>query len=226
MEKMITTTNTRNKLQEMYQKKQLPLPTYQTIRCGGVDHQPLWKSTVTLYNGEQYVGDVCESKTKSDISAASYALTSLNQKKTLIKVCDPPVNQIKSTLMNSNSNISSQIRTAILVDTENLHKFIDEILDRLHEFTVYAFVGEHHCLVNKEYPSGVIKIISPSTRPNGTDTCIQVYTGMLLAQEAYDNYLIATRDYRFGPELVEMISAPNLGWVHKPARLITQGSQL
>jgi hypothetical protein len=111
------------------------------------------------------------------------------------------------------------------VDVENLPRFIDEIGSRLSIYTVYAFVGEHHCLIDKEYPKGVIKIISPSTRPDGTDCCMQVYTGMLLAQEAYDTYLIATRDH-YGSALVEMISSCNLGWIPKSARIITKASQL
>jgi hypothetical protein len=128
-------------------------------------------------------------------------------------------------LINKMNDLSISRRTAILVDVENLQKFIYEIVERINEFTVYAFVGEHHCLVDRQLPNGVIRIISPSTRSDGTDTCMQVYVGMLLTIEAHDNYLIATRDH-FGSTLVEMITCPNLGWVNKPARLVTKASQL
>lgn len=115
--------------------------------------------------------------------------------------------------------------TVILVDVENLPKFIDEIKHRVNEFVIYAFVGEHHCLSDKIFPEGVIKISSPSTRPDGSDTCMQVYTGVMLACEMFDNYIIVTRDH-YGSALVEMISTPGLGWKHKNARLVSKPSQL
>lgn len=115
--------------------------------------------------------------------------------------------------------------TVILVDVENLPKFIDEIKDRVNEFVIYAFVGEHHCLSDKIFPESVIKILSPSTRPDGSDTCMQVYTGVMLACEMFDNYIIATRDH-FGSTLVEMISTSGLGWKNKNARLVSKPSQL
>ena len=131
----------------------------------------------------------------------------------------------KSTKNKSINTTENKKRIAVLVDVENLHKFIEGITDRLNEFTVYAFIGIHHCLSDKEYPDNVIKILSPSTRPDGTDTCMQVYTGMLLSQEKYDEYIIVTRDH-FGSSLVEMIIYPSFGWKPKPARLVTKPSQL
>lgn len=217
--------NAKGKLQEIYQKKQLALPVYDTVRCGGVAHRPLWKSTVTLADGSQYSGDIHETKSKSDASAASYALILLNVQKSLTESSN--ISETNSSVINSSTAKPVDIigRTAVLVDVENLPKFIDEISHKLSAYTVYAFIGEHHCLIDKEYPGGVIKIISPSTRPDGTDCCMQVYTGMLLAQEAYDTYFIATRDH-YGSALVEMISSSNLGWTPKLARIVTKASQL
>jgi len=212
--------NSKNRLQEYFQKNQLPLPQYISVRNGGSDHQPLWKSTVTLYNGEQFHSDNYPSKNQAEISVALMALDAILSPKLTLSVFSEDSNS-------SNIDVSEKesIKTAILVDVENLPKFIDAIVDRIKNYTVYAFVGEHHCLSDKEFPNGVIKILSPSTRTNGTDTTMQVYTGMLLAKESYDNYFIVTRDH-FGSALVEAIMTPNLGWVAKSAKLITKPSQL
>ena len=39
----------KNKLQEFCQKHKNDLPDYETNRVGGTDHQPIFKSSVTLH---------------------------------------------------------------------------------------------------------------------------------------------------------------------------------
>lgn len=206
--------NSKNRLQEYFQKKRSPVPKYSTIKHGS-GQQISWTSTVTLCDGHQYDSDTTKlyaTKVSAEISAAQRALSSLTDSSELI-------NEI---LNFSISKIT--IKTALLVDVENLPNFIDEIPK--HEFyndmiTVYAFIGQHHCLIDKPYPSNTIKIVSPSTRPDGTDTCMQIYVGVLLSKEIYDNYLVATRDH-YGSALVELITSPNIGWNSKSARLVTK----
>lgn len=261
--------NSKNILQEVFQRKQLSLPIYNSDRVGGIQHSPLWRSTVTLYNGQSFQGDICNNKSKADISAADAALVHLksNNKQGInlfpvvttntinpvvpIITTDIPFENVVAPIVpinnfakefipidrignfaseeyNLDNNIEGTVlshKSAILVDVENLPKFIDAISNKLHNYIVYAFIGEHHCLSEKEYPPGVIKITSPSTRSDGTDTCMQVYTGMLLSQEKYESYIIATRDH-YGSTLVEMISSPGLGWSPKKARLVTNPTQL
>lgn len=117
------------------------------------------------------------------------------------------------------------VRTVLLVDLENLPKLAEEALELTKDLDIYIFVGMHHCLAPREYPDRIKKIISPSTRPDGTDTCLQVYVGYLLTIQAYDSYLIGTRDH-YGSALVEMITHPVLPWMKKEARLVTHVSQL
>lgn len=316
--------NSKNQLQEIYQKRKLPLPKYRTVRHGGSDHKPLWISTVVLFDGTKHTGDVFFGKSGAELSAALKAINAVRQfdvpsgneipaianvpvisivkqntgkSKALLgnsvnslssdnrvvnPIIPPKINHVVNPIMvpsvnpitvpNNNPIIvpnvnpitvpnnnpitvpnnnpitvlnNNQIRvsnnnlivpdkpcgkTAILVDMENMPKFIDDISTitfdhKYSSVTIYAFVGEHHCLVDKGLPAGVIKIISPSTRPDGTDSCMQVYTGMLLAIGGYDSYLIATRDH-FGSALVEMIMAPNLGWDSKYAKVITKSTHI
>ena len=195
----------RNQLQEYCQKNKHPLPIYETTRTGGFDHAPLFISMVTV-QGSSFCGYEAETKSKAESSAA---LVALNHKSKKVSKESPVFTK----------------KTALLVDVENLQKFIDELSGPIDNLTVYAFVGEHHCLVDKELPPDVIRVISPSTRPDGTDTCMQVYIGALLGQETYEEYIIATRDH-YGSAVVEMITAPSLLWKPKEARLVTKIDQL
>lgn len=241
--------NAKNDLQEIFQKKGLPLPKYRCNRCGGADHRPLWVSTVTIPEGKEFKGIVHSSKSSAEISAASAALEYIKQ--STISSNSVPT---RSDMLLNNDGISSSLQSlipveqlgnmyttnigstgniqttnvgniAMLVDVENRPKFIDNIADLIANYTIYAFIGEHHCLAEKVFPQPVIKIISPSTRPDGTDTCMQVYTGMLLTLEKYDGYIIVTQDH-YGSTLVEMITSSIFGWKAKPARVVSRPSQL
>ena len=106
-----------------------------------------------------------------------------------------------------------------------MQKFIDELGNKANNYTIYAFVGEHHCLANKIYKTKVNVIHSPSTRKDGSDTCIQVFVGMLLTLEKFDEYIIVTRDH-FGSSLVEMIQCSTLGWKGKEAYIVTDPSKI
>jgi hypothetical protein len=116
-------------------------------------------------------------------------------------------------------------RTVLIIDLENLPKLADEVLIADLDLDIYLFVGIHHCLASREYPRHVKKIVSPSTRRDGTDTCIQVFVGHLLATQMYDLYLIGTYDH-YGSALVEMITQPGLGWSQREARVVTHISHL
>jgi hypothetical protein len=194
--------NYKNILQEYYQKKKSHLPQYDTTRVGGSDTLPKWQSIVTCDN-ISYLGDICPKKTAAENSAAFIALKAINS--------------IEKPITPNDFNVS----TAILIDIENLPKFFEEIPDcdlNNQNLTVYGFIGQYHPLSTKYGDKKIIKVLSPSTRQDGTDTCIQVYAGILLALEKYEHYIIATKDH-FGSSLVEMISSSHLGWVAKTAKL-------
>ena len=210
----------KNRLQEHFQRNQLPLPKYTSTRSGGTDHKPLWLSCVKISNDTEIKSDIMSNKIEAEQSAAEKALLAL-----------VPTENI-------NPKTIAPVGTALLVDVENLPNFIDEIVKEIAGLKIYAFVGEHHCLAQKNFPDGVIKVISPSTRSDGTDTCMQVYVGYLLARNEYNTYLIATRDH-YGSALVDMITAnikaydcsnsPIDGfniWKAKDARLVTQVSHI
>jgi len=201
----------KNILQEYFQAEKLPLPKYESRKCGGFDHKPEWISTVILSNNENthITGDISTSKIKAELSAAEKALSFINSNKKIMRSVDE--------------------RTALFVDVENMPKFIDDVINVIDNITIYAFIGHHHCLANKSFPSlhsnNIIKILSPSTRTDGSDTCMQVYIGYLLSLNKYDTYLIATHDH-YGSSLVDMIVSNSLLWNNKQARIVTHVSHI
>lgn len=140
------------------------------------------------------------------------------------------LNMYQSTAIEPKNKVHfySTNRIALFVDSENLHKFAEEVEEsQLVGVDIYSFLGKYHSLANKPLAkdSTIKRVISPSTRKDGTDTCIQLYAGMMLTMERYEGYAIATRD-KFGSNLVEFISQKGLGWEPKPAVLVTSFDHL
>lgn len=234
--------SSKNALQEYFQTRHLPLPKYVSCRCGGSDHQPLWQSKVTFWSVidndfKEVTSDIFGSKIKAEISAADLVLNILTRIDVSTKglhfidpVIVPDVSQISPKSITPNQLILHKKRTvgrrtALFVDVENLPKFINEVVQEIEGIDIYAFIGYHHCLSEKTFPENVIKVLSPSTRADGSDTCMQVYIGYMLAQEKYNTYFIATRDH-YGSALVEMITTDTLLWKKKDAKVVTQVSHI
>ena len=155
----------KNQLQEYYQKLHLDAPSYNTETCGGKPNAPLWRSTVTLYDKSFFIGNVHKTKAAAEKSAAFIALSTLSLK---------PIQNF--------SEHEYKKKTVMLIDIENMPKFFNEIpINDLNNpnLVVYGFIG-NHSLVDKVNHPKMIKVISPSTRSDGTDTCMQVYVGMFL----------------------------------------------
>jgi len=204
-------STSKNDLQTFLARNRLPVATYNSKIVGGSHHEPKWRSTVSLHDGTSFEGDILSSKTKAETSAAALAYQYLSGGPS--SSSEPPKHALKT-----------YVRTALLVDVENMPKLVEEAVAVTEGLDIYAFVGAHHCLATKNFDPKVIKIVSPSTRSDGTDTCIQVYVGYLLSTNAYDHYLIGTRD-RFGSALVDIITNPCL-WRPVGARLITDVTHL
>jgi hypothetical protein len=236
-------SSAKNKLQEYFQKQQLPLPVYNNRQ---EDTTLTWYSTVTLYDGRMASGKA-QNKIGAQQSAAENALklirlireqnafyidTSESDDSIVERLTNPSSNKSTNrassfkpaTASQSDSGKIFDVPTALFVDLENLPKLVDE-LPSTSGLDIYIFVGEHHPLVDKNFDRPIIRIISPSTRKDGTDTCMQVYIGMLLSRQKYEEYIIATMDH-YGSTLVEMIQSKSLGWIPKTARLITRSKQL
>ncbi len=222
--------SSKNALQEYYQKRSLPLPRYTTIQ---ISQTPIrWKSTVLLHDGKKFQGNVESSKSAAELSAAGTALyldlQPLDNNKKVVK--SPTTSTVKNT-----TAVKLALDTVIIIDVENMPKILNEVVPLLAIYTnlyVYAFVGEHHPqhditintqknILDDDRRSRVTVVSSKSTRPDGSDTCIQLYVGAFLFDETYDAYLICTIDH-FGGGMVDLISATDMLWPKKQACVVTK----
>lgn len=136
-------------------------------------------------------------------------------------------NASKSILLNT---------TVLIIDLENIQNLCKEICDQRPDlltnenFHIYVFTSPHYPydkLIPDIFPKENLKI-SPSTRKDGTDTFIQVYTGAWLLDESFERYFIATRDH-FGGSLVDIITGvteKTAPWPPKEAKIIVTFGQL
>lgn len=227
----------KNTLQEYFQSRRLPSSQYFTERCGGSDHSPLWQSRVIFWSVKnstfgEVTGNIASTKVRAEMSAAELALDILTNEnngsisgETDNSTFNLPPSNILDISQIHDKKIKVEGKTALFVDVENLPKFIDEVVQQVSGIDIYAFVGYHHCLSGKVFPENVVKVLSPSTRSDGSDTCMQVYIGYMLAHKTYDTYLIATRDH-YGSALVDMITTDSLLWKNADGRVVTQVSHI
>jgi hypothetical protein len=188
----------KNLLQELCQSRKYGLPKYLSA-MEGPSHAPVWTSLVEIQTPNHlflFVGDdPFRTKKEAEESVARKALAGMEGE------MSKPIR-----LLQSRRLLNVKELTALMVDVENLPKLISQLPkfdSRLH---IYAFVGKHHPLASVDFEAlGANKIISPSTRPDGTDTCMVMWVGAFLAKHKYDRYLIATRDH-FGSAVVDLIT--------------------
>ena len=216
----------KNLLQEYFQKQKLILPVYETVKCGGSDHLPLWKSTVILCDGTSFTGKTYNSKITAEGDAAEKAYKNIVKGSNLDTVLEVTSEKVKFdskvTLNNVSNNLSKN--ACLLVDLENLPNFVHEL--KIKNITVYGFIGKFHHMCDKPLPKDVIKIVSDSTRPNGSDSMIQLYVGYLLSLNKFDEFIIATRD-KFGYSLVDAIfTFSNQSNFNITARVVNSVSQI
>lgn len=234
----------KNKLQEYFQKRNEKLPQYTTTQF---TPQPnlTWKSIVRIFNPDMtFEGDADISKTATESSAALKAIQWLEANNNKYQKSKTHVNNLtnkKSPFSSKsevsirskeeNSNVQTEIikndkQIVIIIDVENIPKLVEEImpfLDIYSNLHVYAFSGEHasqtKSLEGIEHPR-LNKIISSSTRKDGTDTCIQLHVGMFLYDETFDVYVVCTRDH-YGGALIEFITMKGMLWPSKEGYLAT-----
>lgn len=204
----------KNLLQNLCVSKGYPNPVYETSRRGGSVKNPLWTSLVKLNrspcDSEVFLGEDHLRKKGAEENAAQSALDALSS----LRGGSQPSPRIM---------VEVKIPTVLMVDLENIPSIVAQLPIFKGPMDIYVFVGKHHPLADEDYyrpGMNIIKTISPSTRPGGSDTFMQLHAGIFLASKRYDKYLIATRD-RFGSALAELISTKTLSWESRSAVVVT-----
>lgn len=168
----------KNVLQEILMKRGIPPPKYETIRTGGQDHAPLWKSKVS-FQGHCYESEEYYSKKEAEQNAARIAYESLD-------ISPTPLSQ------ETNINSSKYSGSVLIIDVENRPKDYD--LVRFTNIDTYLVISSGHALEAKiELSRRNHRLISvPTMQSNGADMGIIVLATML--RNYYDRLIIISTD--------------------------------
>lgn len=188
----------KNLLQEYYQKKGLPLPTYETKRIGGSDHSPLFISTVITSDDLIIDSSPKNTRKKSELDAANKAYEVVKTKSKLSDESTMSKLSIKSNNENNKKIIDNVI---IYIDIENKPNSAGNILNE-YSIEIIGFVSRRHPIAENinDYPCKVI--IIPTIVKNGADIGMCMYIANNLPSKdktiillTNDNFGLAANDY-------------------------------
>jgi hypothetical protein len=176
----------KNRLQEIFQKIDYPLPQYYTQQEVSDDHLPQWISTVTIvmdkdkWVTKEYKGEKCGKKKVAECSAALIALKEYKQ---------PMQEEKRDTDLFS--VLWENYRLIVLVDIENTPN-ISNLTNIPPDVLVVGVLGHCHNMATKHmnFPKYVIK----SALKDAADHALTFLAGMI-SQKANTEVLIISRDH-------------------------------
>jgi hypothetical protein len=190
--------SSKNRLQEFFQKRGLPLPKYTTSRAGGPDHKPIWVCQIQLPDGDIVMGSPESSRRAAELSAAEDALTQITGDEEEYE---------------DSGMLSPDLKTVILIDIENQPKALEEILNlETTNITVFGFISTGHPLIDKIEGSDLNEDkrftwwIVNSTRKNAADIGMSYATGIMA--KTYQNFVIISGD-SFSDVLADCLNQDN-----------------
>lgn len=167
-------TSSKNKLQEIYQKRGEPLPTYSSVLIDIDNGEKLFKATVTLACGRTFVGEPMKKKVHAEILAAAVALLHVTTAPAQLTSC-----------------------ACLFLDMENVPKAMNALLTEV-VVPNTKIVGFHS--MNTEYdvnsmPSNFEIVKVPTMHKDGADVGMLMYLGACLQKEQYTNIALVTKDH-------------------------------
>jgi hypothetical protein len=234
----------KNKLQEYFQKRNLPLPCYTTVFVGKDLVNPKWRSYVVTHDDKKCFGDVYKTKAETENSAAEKMLTKLQNDDTPLK--NYRILKKEREINNLPADISTEIsidvknlqihemqdkkneKIILIVDVENISTIMQKLLPIVshllsEQFLVYLFYSKNCSLIDK------LKIIDkdfihtrqiPSTRPDASDTAIIFFVGHQYFISDNTTFIILTRDH-FASSLEDCV-AKGTEWLYPSSQSIVQ----
>jgi hypothetical protein len=230
--------NARIRLKEYTDAQRLPLPKYTVTKCGS-EHNPIFNAVVCIrIQGQcmQFYGDSRSTKKDAHESAAENAFHRLTSGK-IDHIIDTTntITTTKTTNTNNNtpkqsscrSSIVKQKKIVLLIDYENRPQFFNKMSQKqIDTMDIYIFLYKNHALMDKPLPREKAKIITTdSAHINGSDCCIQMYTSILLMENKYEKYIIATED-KFANALTDHIQSDNHPWRSVEAQIVRNPTQM
>lgn len=166
--------SSKNKLQEIFQQRGEPLPTYTTssVEHGG---EQLFRATVRLACGRTFVGEPMKRKKDAEILAAACALPNAVAK---------PVEVGAS--------------ACLFVDMENVPTVLDVLRAQvsLPQSKIIGFHSQNMNYSNADTLPDNYEIVQvPTMYRDGADVGLTMYLGACLMKEEYTNLAIVSKDH-------------------------------
>lgn len=216
----------KNKLQEYFQKRRLPLPKYTDRRV----REQEWKTTLYLHGGQTFKSTIHRSKLEAQLEVATKALERLgiSESNHHSRVESSKEQYSKGTLSNSLENDSFKVpsmsssqrclklrtRTVLYIDTENQQKAVDNLLSYFTFVNLRIFAiksRSSHC-VNIVSTSDILDVITvDSHAKDASDIFITMLSSLHASNSNFDEYLILTTD-NFGFTLSDLLKGESGLW--------------
>jgi hypothetical protein len=190
----------KNILQEYFQKNSLPLPKYETKRYGGVDHEPMFKSAVTLFFSDS----------TTTFESLYPSPTAKGAEMEVAKMAIPYLNTYSFPSNKKKSNV------IVLVDIENQGVISTEtLLKNYNSPNVHIFFGSNFPPCSKLCQYDCVFHYVESAITDASDVAIILFLATL---PATSTVAILTRDH-FGDILEEM---SKIKFPHMPRGMVVK----
>lgn len=168
-------TSAKNKLQEIYQKKQLDVPVYNSVNLSGIPNEPAWRSQVVTCDGHKVWSRQFSKKTHAENDAAEKCLILIGRK------TEQQIAQVRY--------IQPDVpKTIILLDLENVPLSArTRLTTKENDVRILGFVGKYNrgILKDREQIETMMElIIADCTGANAADHAMTFYAGILSCQYA------------------------------------------
>lgn len=187
----------KNLLQEIFQKRDEPLPIYNTLRVGGSNTNPLWKCTITA-GGKTFSGGIFCKKVQAEQDTAKIAYQKLcnssrklrnvtqydTQKELAKELCDDYVEYVeyaayteeKSVVVPTekvSDSIVEKFEKIVFADLENCPQ-VSELVAKP-DTIIIGVVGHSHPLAEKNLP--IYKCVIQDSTKDAADHALTFLAG-------------------------------------------------
>lgn len=179
----------KNKLQEYFQKRNLPVPVYDTQKVGGQPHNPEWVSTVVI-DSKRYSSNTQSKKILAEQDVAEMILCMLeNEEVKTSKKEIEPLTFIEPSVLDE----IKDRKKIILVDLENCPQ-ASEVIEIPKDTVIIGVIGHCHNLAQRSLP--FYKCVIPSAMKDAADHALTFLAGYISRNiEGQDIYLVSRDHY-------------------------------
>lgn len=208
-------SNSKSDLNEYYQKRKQKLPTYETIKVGGCDHKPMFRSIVSTFDNISVKSDTFNNKKDAEKNAAMKMLILINN---IHDNDDDLLDDIKDDIKDDDKNDDKyhKQKYKVYIDMENLpqaHKEIEKF-----NCEIIGYVSRRSPIVEKMNEYNFRIVIANSIAKDAADIfmCMDIVKDNVCCDPGdLDEYMnskiiiILTKDH-FGQTAVEWLNQNNI----------------